>query len=400
MVRKTLVCLLVQGGLLAVSTGLEGVAVAQSSPGEVGGGLEPSIFFDDFDDNEQSESWRVYVDDANTCQMVETNGRLELRALEHVQDAFAGYVADAWRFDAGDDFAIRVDYHYDLQTFPKGRINIGLTPSEEDPRTQRLDFGVGCADLFPSYWYESRNDSSVRSAYIDRGWDDGTLFISYDALADALYLGDAGYGPEYAWMTVTDLLGDQWEGKPVYLYLGGSASGLEIASGHAYLDNLLVEKGTVIESTLKEVYRFWSPATATHFYTISEDERDKLLAGSAEVWTYEGAVFQAYSEGSDPASRPVYRFWSGKLGSHFYTILEDEKNWLIAEYADVWSYEGPVFYAYPADQYPTWASPVYRFWSPVRQTHFYTISVEERDLLMTEFSDVWIPEGIAWYTKK
>ena len=28
------------------------------------------------------------------------------------------------------------------------------------------------------------------------------------------------------------------------------------------------------------------------------------------------------------------------------------------------------------------------------------ISAEERDFLMTQFSDVWIFEGIAWYTKK
>jgi len=389
MVRSVLVYLLVLGGFAALSTRPEGVAAAQSG-----------ILYDDFDDNAQDELWRAYDEDPNNCRVIETNSRLELRTLGQVRGAFAGYIAEAWRLDSADDFAVRIDFHYDLQVYPQGRLNIGLTPGEEDPRAQRLDFGVGCANLYSNYWYELKNGMSVRTAYINRVQSDGTLYLSYDALTDRLFLGDAGYGEDYAWMTIEDLLRGQWEGKPVYLYLGGSANGLEIASGHAYLDNLVVEEGTVVESALQEVYRFWSPATGTHFYTMREDERDKLLVASADVWTYEGVAFRAFPDGSDPESKPVHRFWSGKLASHFYTISEAEKNKLIDEYADAWTYEGPVFYAYSADDYPTWAHPVYRFWSPIRLAHFFTIDLAERDNLMDESSDVWTYEGIAWYANK
>jgi hypothetical protein len=40
---------------------------------------------------------------------------------------------------------------------------------------------------------------------------------------------------------------------------------------------------------------------------------------------------------------PVYRFWSEKLAGHFYTIDEAEKNKLIREQSQVWTFEGVVF---------------------------------------------------------
>jgi hypothetical protein len=65
------------------------------------------------------------------------------------------------------------------------------------------------------------------------------------------------------------------------------------------------------------------------------------------VWTYEGIAFYAYPEGQQPGDvEPVYRFWSPVLGTHFYTISETEKNKLVDNYPDVWTYEGIVWYAY------------------------------------------------------
>ena len=42
---------------------------------------------------------------------------------------------------------------------------------------------------------------------------------------------------------------------------------------------------------------------------------------------------------------PVYRFWSGT--SHFYTISEADKAYVIATWPDIWTYEGAAFYAFP-----------------------------------------------------
>jgi subtilisin family serine protease len=45
-------------------------------------------------------------------------------------------------------------------------------------------------------------------------------------------------------------------------------------------------------------------------------------------------------------SVPLYRFCSTVSNAHFYTISESEKNKLIQNYANVWTYEGVAFYVY------------------------------------------------------
>jgi len=43
------------------------------------------------------------------------------------------------------------------------------------------------------------------------------------------------------------------------------------------------------------VYRFYNKNTGTHFYTISEAEKQSLIANYSYVWTYEGVGFYVYS---------------------------------------------------------------------------------------------------------
>jgi hypothetical protein len=94
------------------------------------------------------------------------------------------------------------------------------------------------------------------------------------------------------------------------------------------------------------VYRFWSGTFGHHFYTISGYERDFVIATWPDVWNYEGPVFYAYTSQISGTS-PVYRFWSNIFLGHFYTISEYERDFVIATWPDVWNYEGPVFYALP-----------------------------------------------------
>jgi hypothetical protein len=99
----------------------------------------------------------------------------------------------------------------------------------------------------------------------------------------------------------------------------------------------------------------------------------------------------------DPELAPVYRFWSDKLGGHFYTISETEKDKLIRDYRDTWTFEGIAFYAYPPDRAPIGSKPVYRFWSNSTGRHFYSISEREKQKLVDEYARLWTFEGIAWY---
>ena len=144
------------------------------------------------------------------------------------------------------------------------------------------------------------------------------------------------------------------------------------------------------------VWRFWSPVLGGHFYTLDEAEKEKLLTQSAPVWTYEGVAYRAFASGDEPNVAPVWRFWSGQLGSHFYTLDESERDKLLRDYPEVWTYEGIAFYAYPVGRRPAGTMPVYRFWSGVLGPHFYTVSDREQFTLSSS-GDTWQYEGVAWY---
>jgi hypothetical protein len=274
---------------------------------------------------------------------------------------------------------------------------MGVTPDVVDPWERNASIGVGCVDGYVHYWQRKQAGFSVSSSSSERTRTDGTLYISYNAGADELYLGLASYGPDDAWLALPGLVKGEWGGRPILIWLAGGSDGLAVPSGRAYLDNLVVETGVIMEASLKEVHRFWSPVLDRHFYTISESEKETLITQFKNVWTYEGVVYHAFATNADPDTRPVYRFWSDKLSGHFYTVNEDEKNWLIKEYAHVWTFEGVAFYAYPPGLQPAGTIPVYRFWSPTKSDHFYTASESERKNLLTNFSSVWTDEGIAWY---
>jgi PhoPQ-activated pathogenicity-related protein len=153
------------------------------------------------------------------------------------------------------------------------------------------------------------------------------------------------------------------------------------------------------QALLAPVYRFWSPVTGKHFYTTSESEKSKLINLYAGTWAYEAAAYRAYLEDCDRGLAPVHRFWSGSLNSHFYTASEEEKQKLVEIYSHVWTYEGIAFYGFPEGQQPPDALPVHRFWSDRLNTHFYTLSETEKNKLIETYSYIWTYEGIAWYAR-
>ena len=51
-----------------------------------------------------------------------------------------------------------------------------------------------------------------------------------------------------------------------------------------------------ISGYAEAVCRFWSDSLATHFYTIDPVEKDKLIAEASHIWTYEGPVWYAYGK--------------------------------------------------------------------------------------------------------
>jgi hypothetical protein len=127
---------------------------------------------------------------------------------------------------------------------------------------------------------------------------------------------------------------------------------------------------------LRPVYRFWSPVLLRHFYTLSTAERDKLISNYSDVWTYEQVAYYAFAGDAEPDTVPVYRFWSGTLNAHFYTASEAERVKLLNNYSQTWAYEGIAFYAYPHSpgfQFPVIGTHrVHRLWSSSLGSHFFT----------------------------
>ncbi len=146
--------------------------------------------------------------------------------------------------------------------------------------------------------------------------------------------------------------------------------------------------------SLSPVYRFWSPVFSGHFFTMNETEKNNIIAELSNYWTYEGIAYYAYTE-QVAETLPVYRFWSPVFAGHFYTMNEVEKNNIISGLSAYWIYEGVAWYACPAQVVGT--VPVYRFWSPVFAHHFFTINETEKNNIISGLSAYWTYEGIAYY---
>jgi Repeat of unknown function (DUF5648) len=157
------------------------------------------------------------------------------------------------------------------------------------------------------------------------------------------------------------------------------------------------DMGAYEREALTPLYRFVAPATGKYFYTPSEAEKDKLVTRFAHLWTFEGIAYHVYLRPNDAGLMPVYRFWSPALASHLWTMDEAERDKLIANFPHLWTYEGTAFYAYPAGKQPPEARPVHRFWSDRLSGHFFTIDEDERQHVVDTLARTWTYEQVAWY---
>jgi len=158
-----------------------------------------------------------------------------------------------------------------------------------------------------------------------------------------------------------------------------------------FLQNLWIGQ-PVHSSQLKSTQKPDEP----YFYTIGGTERDKPINEYPHVWTFEDVAYYAFHEAGEnlPA---VYRLWSPKMQTHFWTINDDELRRTSRDFADTWIFEGVAFYAYPQGRQPLGTMPVYRFWSSRLGSHFYTIDETEKNKLVAGHPHVWDFEGVAWY---
>jgi hypothetical protein len=158
------------------------------------------------------------------------------------------YSANGWSIDANENFQAKVDFHYITASDPAGWIAMTIEGSYDN----YVSIMAGADGNLPYFEYEKVVDGNVTSAQASRGSDDGTLYISYDAALDELYLSYSGYGDSNAWQTITGLLAGQWSSESVRIAIGGGSAGDVIDYNQAYLDNFEVTSGLLID---------WPPVT-------------------------------------------------------------------------------------------------------------------------------------------
>lgn len=158
--------------------------------------------------------------------------------------------------------------------------------------------------------------------------------------------------------------------------------------------------GQMSEETV--VYRFYNQGTGTHFYTASMEERDYVIATWPSVFSYEGPAFAILPVGYmppeyEPPRGPVYRFYNKLTKSHFYTISGTEADTVKAKYPAVYNYDGIAFEAYTAGSEFSPVMPVYRFYNMKNGAHFFTISPTEKAVVQIQYRDTYKFEGVAFW---
>lgn len=142
------------------------------------------------------------------------------------------------------------------------------------------------------------------------------------------------------------------------------------------------------------VYRFWSPGfDNSHFFTTDDNEAAYIYDNDPH-WMYEGIAFRGVqaSGGTCGAGSPVFRFYSPVFRSHFYTQSAAEKDHIVAHDRS-WTYEGVPYCAYT--EVVPGSLPLHRFWSPVFGKHFFTAHQAEADHIRANDPN-WTYEGVAY----
>jgi hypothetical protein len=199
------------------------------------------LLSDDFDDNRRGAMWRLFVEDYNNAWVVEDVNRLNMRAVGNVNDVVAFYVDNGWSFDVNENFAVEVDFHYNKISQRDGWIGITI---EDDDNYVSISAGSDSNESY--FYYQAGVDGNTVFEQEIRGLNDGTLYISFDANSNNLYLSHVGYGEAnaYVWQTTPNPLQCEWT-SPVDVAIGGGSDRVFLGPDEAYLDNFEITAATL-----------------------------------------------------------------------------------------------------------------------------------------------------------
>ncbi len=125
-------------------------------------------------------------------------------------------------------------------------------------------------------------------------------------------------------------------------------------------------------------------APSSGYYYVDIYELAGIIEDSADDTHDFGEVVLSWK-----VSSPVYRFYNFTNNTHFFTPSLDEANMVLATWSNVFRYEGVAYYTNPANN----TQPLYRFYNRVSKSHFYTASLDEANTILLRYSNTFTLDG-------
>ncbi|MFC5503384.1 hypothetical protein ACFPJ4_14140 [Lysinimonas soli] len=287
---------------------------------------------------------------------------------------------------------------------------IRLSGIDVDPLTNTLYVGFSGGDSYGGTSYGiygvdgstgavtstmlAYDDAQVESVYIDE-----SRSLVYGLSSTSAFTDPAGpTGPGVA-LGMVSVFSAATKSFVEELQVGAQSfvAGLDTMSGNLHVINFNHGNPSVnVITPLAEqnVFRFWLPSSNDHFFTMNVTEAEGILRLYPSLWRYEGVAYQAFAT-QESGTVPLYRFWSPDLQGHFFTASQQERDAVVSRYAShVWSYEGVDFYVYPEGTSAAATTQVARFWSPRYQQHFYTMNPAETAYIEQYYAgEIWTFEN-------
>jgi hypothetical protein len=297
---------------------------------------------DNFDDNSMNTSmWGLFETDSSNAWLDETNQRLEMRSNENADENvenIAVYYANGWGLSTAADFSLRVDFHNSFASEANNvhagvmlGIGKGTDVATIANNNATIEACWGWNNSFEpcappplcgsAYGYHySYEGGTGWDANDNRSSSDGTLYVSYDASKDELYLSHTGYGKDNAYYTIPGLLKGTWSCDVVTPFIGGTAENVAIASGDAYLDNFVVDSGTYIPEPAQNLFVSGGGGSG-YIYEFTPGGVKSTFASDLNhphtlAFNIAGDLFEA-----DGNSNNIYEFTPGGVKSTFASDL-------------------------------------------------------------------------------
>ncbi len=231
----------------------------------------------------------------------------------------------------------------------------GITASKSFDIEIHMDTGGKNIGAFNMFLDVNSNDVTIETLKGTNGLSAGTDTISYMILANA---GDIANG-HYRFAGISAM--NYASGNDVHLLTIHFKSSSTFTSGISNLSlrfNELTDElgmaltlGTLTDATVNSdraqtpLYRLFNKRTGAHLYTRGEVDRDKILSKWSDFeFTDGGPAF--YASLTDDGTTPIFRLYNTRTGVHLYTKGVEDRDKILSKWSDFeFTDGGPAFYA-------------------------------------------------------